>query len=399
MLLTEEKKHIVVFALITALCLFGDSMLYVVLPVHYEEAGLTALWQVGIILAVNRIIRLPLNPFIGFVYSHISERTGILIAVVLGVGTTFAYGFLDNFVWWVLARCIWGIAWTLLRLGSLFCILKLSTPADRGQLTGLYNGLFRLGSLVGMLAGCILGDRMGFRTTAFVFGSFGLLALVLTILYIPKGKPDERECGSGISLREGFTLITKNGTLLWLIITGGVVALVLQGVVTSTLSRLIDVHTGGEVILWGAAIGAASIAGFFQALRWGWEPWLAPWVGTVLDRRFGWQRMSVYTLFAGAFFFAVLALPLPLALWFVCLLGLQLFATALNTVAEAGVASAASETGGRALLMHFALMVDIGAALGPLIAYGINGIIGINAVYLACAVMLTPLACVWRKRT
>lgn len=397
--LTREKKHIVVFAMITALCLFGDSMLYVVLPVHYEDAGLTALWQVGVILAMNRIVRLPLNPCIGFVYRHISERTGILIAVVLGVGTTFAYGFLDSFAWWVLARCVWGLAWTLLRLGSLFCILKLSTPADRGQLTGLYNGLFRLGSLVGMLAGGILADTVGIRMTAFIFGSFGLLAIVLTLHYIPGGAPDERDHGSGTSLREGFALIRKDNTTLWLLLSGGIAALVLQGALASTLSRLIDVHTGGEVFLWGAAVGASSLAGFFQAARWAWEPWLAPLVGTISDRRYGWQRMFVHTLLAGAFFFAILALPLPLLLWFGCILGLQLSATALNTVAEAGAADAASRTGGRALLMHFALIVDIGAALGPLMAYGIHGIFGINAVYAACAALLAPLALVWLNKT
>ena len=396
--LSQEKTHIAVFALITALCLFGDSMLYVVLPVHFEDAGLTSLWQVGVILAMNRIIRLPLNPCIGYVYRHISERTGILIAVFLGVGTTFAYGFLDSFAWWVLARCVWGLAWTLLRLGSLFCILKLSTPADRGQLTGLYNGLYRLGSLVGMLAGGILADTAGIRATAVIFGCLGLPAFVLTFLFIPKGGPDERDCGSGLGLREGFALIARDGKTVWLIITGGVAALVLQGAVAATLSRLIDVHTGGEVFLWGTAVGAASLAGFFQALRWGWEPWLAPRVGGLADRRFGWQRMFVYTLSSGALFFALLALPLPLAVWFACILGLQLAATSLNTVAEAGAADVASETGGRVLLMHYALTVDIGAALGPLIAYGVNGLFGINAVYALCAVLLAPLALVWRAR-
>ena len=60
----DDKKHIIVFAVITALCLIGDSMLYIVLPVHAADLGLS-LWEVGVILAVNRIVRLPLNPCIG----------------------------------------------------------------------------------------------------------------------------------------------------------------------------------------------------------------------------------------------------------------------------------------------------------------------------------------------
>lgn len=57
----EGKRHsnIVTIALVTAFCLLGDSMLYIALPIYWEEAGLDALWQVGILLAINRFVRLP----------------------------------------------------------------------------------------------------------------------------------------------------------------------------------------------------------------------------------------------------------------------------------------------------------------------------------------------------
>lgn len=43
----ENKAQVVMIAAITALCILGDSMLYVVLPTHWQEAGLTSLWEVG----------------------------------------------------------------------------------------------------------------------------------------------------------------------------------------------------------------------------------------------------------------------------------------------------------------------------------------------------------------
>ncbi|GHU95323.1 hypothetical protein AGMMS49974_06540 [Deltaproteobacteria bacterium] len=39
----KNRRHISVFALVTALCLMGDSMLYTVLPVYFQQAGLTSL--------------------------------------------------------------------------------------------------------------------------------------------------------------------------------------------------------------------------------------------------------------------------------------------------------------------------------------------------------------------
>jgi DHA1 family multidrug resistance protein-like MFS transporter len=145
----NDKSQVITVALITALCLLGDSMLYVVLPTHWKELGLASLWEVGILLSVNRLVRVPLNPIAGWLYQRISHRTGILLAVMLSVVTTAAYG-MSGFWVLLLMRCLWGAAWTFLRLGAYFLIVNISTDDNRGQLMGLYNGLFRLGSLVGM---------------------------------------------------------------------------------------------------------------------------------------------------------------------------------------------------------------------------------------------------------
>ncbi|MCL1939443.1 MAG: MFS transporter [Desulfovibrionaceae bacterium] len=391
----DNKRHIVVFAVIAALCLIGDSMLYIVLPVHAAELGL-ALWEVGIILAVNRLVRLPLNPCIGWLYSHISERTGILIAITLAAATTFSYGFLPNLAFWILARCVWGVAWTLLRLGSLFCILRLSGPENRGHYTGLFNGLYRLGSLVGMFLGGVLADIWGMQVTAVVFGLLTSLSFFLALAAIPKGKNTQEEYGHDTGIRAGLALLGQDRKVLWIVAGGGLVAFVIQGVIASTLSKLIDVHTAGGIGLAGTLIGAATLAGFFQALRWGWEPWLAPFAGRMSDQHFGRPRMLCWAFAAGAGMLALLALPLPLLVWFMCILGMQLTATVLTTISDATASDAASLAGGRALLMMYALIVDVGAAVGPLVAYGMNEFFGINAVYLLSAGLFALLWTRWR---
>lgn len=44
----------IVLGLVTALCILGDSMLYIVLPIYWREGGIASLWEVGLILSVNR---------------------------------------------------------------------------------------------------------------------------------------------------------------------------------------------------------------------------------------------------------------------------------------------------------------------------------------------------------
>ena len=392
----NHKRHIVIFALITALCLLGDSMLYIVLPVHYQEMGVSSLWEVGIILAVNRIVRLPLNPCIGWVYSRVSERAGIVVAVTLAAATTFSYGFLPNLVFWILARCVWGVAWTLLRLGSLFCILKLSGPDNRGHYTGLYNGLYRLGSLAGMFLGGLLADLAGIAVTVTVFGTATAVAVFLAYFFIPDGKDQQEGYADSTGILAGIAVMTRDRNTFWLMVSGCLTALVFQGVVASTLSRLIFEHTNGGLTLLGSLVGASILGGFFQALRWGWEPWLAPLTGRLSDQRFGRTHMMIWAFGLGAVSFAALASPLPLLLWFPCILFMQLTATMLTTLNDAAAADAAAVAGERMLLMAYALSVDVGAALGPLAAYGMNEFWSINAVYVCCAALFVLLSVRWR---
>ena len=136
-------------AVVSAFCLTGDTMLYIALPLFWQECGLTALWQVGVLLAVNRLVRLPLNPLVRLLYTRIDQRTGMALAVVLAASTTLLYGVARCFALWLLLRCLWGLAWTLLRLGSLFALMAASRKDNRGYLMGSYNGLVRLGSLLG----------------------------------------------------------------------------------------------------------------------------------------------------------------------------------------------------------------------------------------------------------
>ena len=280
----RASRQVIVISLITAACLIGDSMLYIVLPICFTQAGLSSLWEVGIILSVNRLVRLPLNPMVGWLYRHISDRTGIFIATVLATITTFSYAFADGFAVWLLLRCLWGIAWTLLRLGGFYCILNVSSDDNRGYFMGLYNGLYRIGSLAGMLLGGIFADWLGFSVTCMLFGACTAVTIVLGLIYVPRGNSG---VPAGTQAEERpLTWLWKDGTVLWVMATGLVVALIYQGLYASTLSELIRIHFGSSVILLGGvAVGAATLGGVLQAIRWGWEPWLAPGIGVLSDRQ------------------------------------------------------------------------------------------------------------------
>lgn len=392
----RASRQVIVISLITAACLIGDSMLYIVLPICFAQAGLSSLWEVGIILSVNRLVRLPLNPLVGWLYRHMSDRTGIFIATVLATITTFGYAFANGFVEWLLLRCLWGLSWTLLRLGGFYCILNVSSDDDRGYFMGLYNGLYRLGSLAGMLLGGIFADWLGFSLTCIVFGVSTAATIVLGFIFVPRGNSGPT---TGVQTEErSLSWLWKDNAVLWVMATGLVVALIYQGLYAATLSELIRIHFGSSITLFsGIAVGAATLGGVLQAIRWGWEPWLAPGIGVLSDRRFGRRSMMVASLAFGMVMFGLVALSLPLPLWLLALIGIQLAGTSLTTIADSVASDTASVRGGRVFMMWYSFAVDLGAAIGPILAYLLNDIWGMDTAYMGTAVLLLIFAVKWYK--
>ncbi|MEN6566083.1 MAG: MFS transporter [Veillonellales bacterium] len=385
-------KPIIVLALLTAACLIGDSMLYVVLPTHWEEAGLNSLWEVGVLLSANRLVRLPLNPLVGWLYKKISTRQGVFFAVILAAATTFSYGLVKGFLPLLLIRCLWGLAWTFLRLGSYFAIIDCSTDSNRGHCMGTFNGLYRLGSLAGMLAGGFIADFYGLSVTSLLFGAITLLSIPAVLLWVPSSK------GKNTSAEEqpsSKSVLWKDSTILWALLTGTLVAMIYQGVFNATLSYLVQVHNSSTINIYGIAIGAASLAGILQAMRWGWEPWLAPWVGKKSDGKYGRRRVLIISLLLAGFLFALIPLSIPLLPWLLIVIGIQLTATALTTITDAIASDAASRSSKYLVLTAYSVAIDFGAAIGPFIGYLLNGYVEAYAAYWGTAVILLLLTTAW----
>lgn len=253
-------RPVVIVALATALCLAGDSMLYIALPIYWREVGLEALWQVGVLLSINRLIRLPFNPLIGRLYKHLALKTGLLLAVVIGVLSTAGYGLASGFLAWVLLRGLWGIGWSFFRIGGLSAVVYCAADHQRGRAMGLYNGLYRLGSLVGMLLGGLLVPVLGLPALALSFAILALLGLPL----LAKGfdLPESPAGHARTSAATAATSVARRPPPRGLVILSGfATALLIQGVLAATLSALIARSFGTEVSLLGLALSAAGLSG------------------------------------------------------------------------------------------------------------------------------------------
>lgn len=371
MIRDERMRPVVLLAAVTALCLVGDSMLYVALPVHWEEFGLTSLWQAGALLSVNRLVRLPLNPAVSRLYRRISARSGMLLAAALAAATTAGYGLAGSFAALIVLRALWGLAWTFLRLGAYFTVLTTADDSSQGRAMGMYNGLMRTGSLFGMLLGGVLADTWGTGLTCAFFASVSVLAVPLIWSAVPrnaKGMAEEAAAGE-----DGYSLFS-HWKVLSVLLIGTAVAFVYQGMLISTLSYLVKIRIPAGLDLGWALVGAASLGGVLQAVRWSWEPFLAPFFGWLSDHpRAGRKKTFIVSSLIGAALFAFLPADMGLLPWLLLLLLLQVTATALTTAGDAVAADTAVRSGAKIkVITAYSVLTDVGAAAGPAAAFALN---------------------------
>jgi MFS family permease len=245
-----------------------------------------------------------------------------------------------------------------------------------------------------MVAGALLVAQFGIQTTSLLFAVLVLPAWVLIYRYIPQASQSDTQV-TYASL-EVKTSLWKKSSVLVTLLSGLLLALAYQGVFTSTLSRLIELRQPFTVI-GGVVIGAAVMASIFQGARWGWEPWAAPWFGRLSDS-YGRKRILVGTMGVAAFLFALLHAPVSFAWWVIMLLGIQMTATILTTLMDTWAADEASrQPNSTAMMTMYSVVTDVGAALGPLLAYWMAESYGLDWMYGGIALILLLMALIWLR--
>ena len=395
---SSSRRQVIIFALLTAACMTSDALLYVTLPVYWQEAGLGSLWEVGIILSLNRLARLPLNPIIGWIYSRVSTKTCAVCAAVLSLLIPLGYAGASSLITWSALRILWGLAWSLLKLGGLFTVMDVAGKNDRGYLIGLYTGTYRLGNLTGMLGGGFLADLIGLRPTLLISAGVAALALPMALLLLRRIPPTNRTTSSPEQKKTPLSALLRSPELVWVLLTCLFVTLIIEGFFSSTLSALLAHHWGNSVLVLGFSLGCSTLAGMIQSLRWGWDPLLSPLVGRLSDGKLGRIPMFAGGCWAAALLFALTTLPLPLVPWMAVLIAIEVSCTTMTTLSDALATDVASRSSAVFVITAYTLAIDLGAALGPLGGFTVLSLWGMDAAYLTAALLLALFALRWTFR-
>lgn len=377
-------------SVVLAFSLFGDSLLYNVLPLYAESLGLP-LFSVGLLLSANRWVRLLSNSAASAVFRRWGLFWPLLAAAFLGMVSTIGYVLPGGVGLFLAARLLWGVCWSHLRLGAFMAVVAATANHALGAAMGWMHAITRLGSAATVLVGGLLVDLLGYHRGVFTMAllSGGAVVLLVVIRSSLENTRTQDAAAPKAAVDGALAPAVIQGQLspLFCGLSIFVVSLINTGLVMASLSLLLRERLGTEVVVFGAALGIATFSGFLHSLRWVSAFVVSPLVGGLSDR---WGRWSVYLWLslmqiASLGVLALVTDPVPTVLAAVFLF----FAgNSLKVVLDAAIGDSVQGLDSAVVIGRFNSASDLGAASGPLLAYALVAGIGLAATYLVGTALL-----------
>lgn len=163
-------KYPIYASLALAFASFGDAFLYPFLPQYFEVMQVPIVW-IGVLLSVNRFIRILFNPLVVKLFARYGARRVTIVAALMAIVSTGGYGLGWGLFSLLVFRVVWGMAFAVLRISSISYALQHPYP---GTSLGIGKGLQEAGPLFALWLGPFL---LNYFLPSDVFMLFALLSI------------------------------------------------------------------------------------------------------------------------------------------------------------------------------------------------------------------------------
>lgn len=383
----QGKKNLTIISVssLLAISLFGDSLLYNVLPLYAEELKIP-LTAVGLILSMNRWVRLISNPLSKRVFLSYGLYKPLKLFTAVGILSTFMYAQSLGLLLFLLARILWGITWSHLRLGA-YLIIQAASKARLGLSMGIMNAVTRLGSSFTVFFGGYLVDRLGYRSGMLIMASLSLTALPLVFWLTTHLKSDPTRSIDQMNVEKKEKGSTRTQSSPWFYYLIHFFNMFITGFAIASLSIILRERIGVEASFFGQNLGVATLTGLLLSIQYSSNLVIAPLAGYISDT---WGRYKSLVLIIVLRIILLLIFALTRDPFITAFIALLIFFTgnSLKTILEAAAAHLSCGTDGAGTMSTFASFEDLGLASGPLFGYFLGVHFSFNSVYILGALAL-----------
>lgn len=357
--MTSEKiiqKNVWISSWVLSISLLGDALLYVVLPVNAEAFGVSMV-AVGLLLAINRIIRTFTYGLIVEIGQFFGARKLVFIASTCAAASTLGYGLFDSIYLLILSRVLWGLSYAGLLVATLY--YASINYNKTGSRIGISRSIEQVGPLTVMVLGTWLAATIGPKEVFIYLAWVSALGILLAffLIEIREDEKSQRPVVKRFSIAKPKPI---DGLIFWM-------GFGIDGVFTVTIALLWLQYSDPET--------AVIIGGIILAARRTSEMIIAPFSGRLSDILGGAAPLFSMLILCGIGF-ALLGVG-SLILGSVALV---ICRGALGTLFPAAASKLYAEDPLHSLTRNQTWR-DIGAAAGPLLTGVLLSFVSVTTIY------------------
>ncbi len=181
----RRNELLIILCVQVALTTMGMGIVSPILPQYAQMFGVN-ITTVGLVLTMFGVARLITDVPAGRLSSQLGCRpvliSGPIILCLGSVGCGLAVSYWELLIF----RFIQGIGSAVLTTTSMIALMHMSTPQNRGQMMGFYQGCFLIGAGIGPAVGGFVAEYLGLRAPFYVYAGFAALSAFWGYLRLPR---------------------------------------------------------------------------------------------------------------------------------------------------------------------------------------------------------------------
>lgn len=413
--------QLVVVVLPLTLVIMGDSLMYVVLPTAAADFGITrtlglsASFWVGLALSINRFVRLISNAIAARVYERNGLKWPFVLAVTLGALTTLTYALTSGIVLLLIARTLWGISYSFMRLASQIVVFQFGSPTARGRYLGFFNAGQRLGSLFAVTVGAAIVALTSPQTTFAVLAAIGVIGILIALRAPSISVPSLRSAAAsgsepGLDTKPGpqngqrtrsrisaiGSALSPAPSVLQRDVRNAVGALSLMrfsvafasnGLAIATVAPYLVELLSDDRRAFGLPIAAVVLGGLLVGFRWFSDLALSIPLGQFSDRIGRTRSITGGVVIMIGVLVLVGVLDSP-ELFVLAIPWLFITSVLATTSMDAAAGELVPDNARASVMAKYANWQDLGGAIGPLVGLVVADALGFQTGYLIAAALL-----------
>jgi MFS family permease len=344
---------------------------------------------IGLAIAMYGLARFLVAVPSGRLADRLGRRTTLAIGgLVSALGNVFC-ALAPTYLAFVGARFVAGAGAALVLTTGLIVLADISTPANRGRMMSVYQGVFIFAVGIGPFPGGLLATHWGLAAPFLAYAATSLLASAVAWLAIPEtrparraGEPEEAE----VPFRAQLRLLTVHRGFLLVSLIAFVNAVARTGALFNIIPILARDRLALDPDRIGFGLALASVVGLALAYP----------AGVLVDR-YGRKVIIVpSTILSGLSL--LLFLTAPTYPWFLVACAAWSVAMGVSGAAPAAYAADTAPRGmNAAALSTYRMLADLGYVVGP-IALGLAAdLAGADAALATTALILTAVALLFAR--